>query len=84
MLYKRLQALLGLIFVALIYLLGKKFGPSIKSRSEWLFQATSTIAQIAIWLILSFSTATAVVAYAIVVGGAGELCYSWTFLSPPI
>ena len=71
-LYKRPQALCGLISVALIYIGGKRFGESIKAKSEWVYNSLSLLTQVAIWLILSFSTATIAVAYAMLVGGAGN------------
>ena len=74
-LYKRPQALCGLMSVAIIYIAGKRFGESIKVKSEWIYNLLSLLAQVAVWLILSFSTATIAVAYAMLVGGAGDYYY---------
>ena len=69
--YKRIRALAGLAAALTLYQAGKRLGPAIEKSNARLHTVFALFIQIAVWMILSLSTATAVVAYAILVGVTG-------------
>ena len=68
--YKRPRALAGLALALALHQAGKRLAPIERSHAR-LHAVLSLLLQIVVWMILSFSTATAVVAYAVLVGLSG-------------